>query len=46
MIKQIIIIGSGGHAQVVASEIIKSEKYKLLGFIDKNFVKKIKGNFT
>ena len=41
MIKQIIIIGSGGHAQVVASEIIKSKKYELLGFIDKNLKNKI-----
>lgn len=41
MIKQIIIIGSGGHAQVVASEIIKSKKYELLGFVDKNNKKKI-----
>lgn len=40
MITQIIIIGSGGHAQVVASEIIKSKKYELLGFIDKKVKRK------
>lgn len=32
--KEIIIFGSGSHAKVVASEILKLNKYKLLGFID------------
>ena len=41
MINQIIILGSGGHAQVIASEIIKSKKYELLGFIDNNLKKKV-----
>jgi sugar O-acyltransferase (sialic acid O-acetyltransferase NeuD family) len=36
MVTQVVIIGTGGHARVVASEIIKSKKYNLLGFIDDN----------
>ena len=34
--KKIIIVGSGFHAKVVADEIIKTKKYKLLGFLDIN----------
>lgn len=34
--KKIIIIGSGFHAKVVADEIIKTKKYKILGFLDIN----------
>ena len=34
MIK-IVIFGSGGHAQVIYSEIIKDKKFSFLGFVDK-----------
>ena len=34
--KKIIIIGSGFHAKVVADEIIKTKKYKILGFLDQS----------
>lgn len=32
--KKIVIIGSGGHAKVVLSEILLLKKFKILGFID------------
>ena len=32
--KKILIFGSGCHAKVVLSEIIKLKKYKILGFVD------------
>ncbi len=32
--KNIIIFGSGGHAKVILSEIVKLKKYKIIGFID------------
>ena len=32
--KKIIIIGLGSHAKVVADEINRSKKYKILGFVD------------
>ena len=35
----IVIFGSGDHAKIVFSEIIKLKKYKILGFVD-NFKKK------
>jgi acetyltransferase EpsM len=35
MIK-IIIFGSGSHAKVIYSEIIKKKKFKFLGFVDEN----------
>jgi sugar O-acyltransferase (sialic acid O-acetyltransferase NeuD family) len=41
--KNILIIGSGGHARVIASEIILQRKFKLLGFIDE---KKKKNEFV
>ena len=37
--KKIVIFGSGGHAKVVFSEIIKLKKFKFLGFVD-NYKKK------
>jgi len=37
--KKVIIIGSGDHSRVVFSEIIKLNKFSVLGFID-NFKKK------
>jgi sugar O-acyltransferase (sialic acid O-acetyltransferase NeuD family) len=40
--KQILIIGSGSHAKVVFHEIIKTKKYKIIGFVDyKNDKKRI-----
>jgi len=38
MIK-IVIFGSGGHAKVIFSEVIKLKKFKFLGFVD-DFKKK------
>jgi sugar O-acyltransferase (sialic acid O-acetyltransferase NeuD family) len=32
--KEILIFGSGGHAKVIYSEIIKNKKLKFLGFVD------------
>jgi sugar O-acyltransferase (sialic acid O-acetyltransferase NeuD family) len=32
--KKIVIIGSGGHARVILSEILLLKKFKVLGFID------------
>lgn len=32
--KKLVIFGSGGHARVVFSEIIKLKKYQILGFVD------------
>ena len=32
--KNIIIFGSGGHAKVILSEIIKLNKFKVIGFVD------------
>lgn len=32
--KKIIIIGSGGHAKVILSEILLLKKFKILGFVD------------
>ena len=42
--KKIVIFGSGCHAKVVFSEIIKLKKYKFIGFVD-NFAPKKKNNF-
>ena len=39
MNNRIIIFGSGGHAKVIFSEIIKLKKFKFLGFVD-DFKKK------
>ena len=39
--KKIVIFGSGCHAKVVFSEIIKLKKYKFIGFVD-NFAPKKK----
>ena len=39
--KKIVIFGSGCHAKVVFSEIIKLKKYKIIGFVD-NFAPKKK----
>ena len=39
--KKIVIFGSGCHAKVVFSEIIKLKKYNIIGFVD-NFVPKKK----
>ena len=35
--KQIIIIGTGGHARVIYSLIITSTCYEIIGFLDENF---------
>ena len=32
--KKILIFGSGGHAKVIYSEIIKNKNIKFLGFVD------------
>ena len=32
--KKILIIGSGGHAKVILSEIIQIKEYRIIGFID------------
>ena len=39
IMNKIVIFGSGGHAKVIFSEVIKLKKFKFLGFID-NFKKK------
>ena len=36
---KLVIFGSGGHAKIIFSEIIKLKKFKLLGFVD-DFKKK------
>ena len=38
-LKNIVIFGSGGHALVVISEIIKTKKFKIIGFVDDYFDK-------
>ena len=40
--KNIVIFGSGGHAGVVISEIIKTKKFKIIGFVDDYFRKSSK----
>jgi FlaA1/EpsC-like NDP-sugar epimerase len=32
--KKILIIGSGGHAKVIASEILVQKKFEFIGFVD------------
>ena len=39
LIKKIVIIGSGSHAKVVFSEIMKLKEFEILGFVD-DFKKK------
>ena len=39
-LKKIVIFGSGGHAFVVLSEIIKAKKFKIIGVVDDYFDKK------
>ena len=34
MIKNIVIFGSGDHAKIIFSELIKLKKFKFLGFVD------------
>lgn len=40
--KKIVIFGSGCHAKVVYSEILKLKKFKVLGFVDNYLAKKTK----
>ena len=39
IMNKIVIFGSGGHAKVIFSEVIKLKKFKFLGFVD-DFKKK------
>ena len=39
-LKKIVIFGSGGHAFVALSEIIKAKKFKIIGVVDDYFDKK------
>jgi len=42
--KKLIIIGAGDHSNVIIQEIIKSNKFRIIGFIDDK--KKIKENYN
>lgn len=39
MKKQLVIIGAGGHAKVIADAVCKADEYELLGFVDANLPK-------
>lgn len=40
--KNLIIIGAGGHSNIVIQEIEKNDQFKIIGFVDDKVKKKKK----